>query len=160
MAGFRFGVFEIDIDSGELRKQGRVVRLQEKPLQTLRLLLERAGAVVTREELRERLWPSDTFVQFDDNLNSAIRRVREALGDSAENPRFLETIPRRGYRFLCPVEVVPRAAVSPATVKQPFRVRRWGAAIAAIIVVCAAAGWRLRARSEAGPGKIMLAVAP
>jgi DNA-binding winged helix-turn-helix (wHTH) protein len=79
MAGFRFGVFDIDIDSGELSKQGRVIRLQEKPLQTLRLLLERAGEVVTREELREHLWPSDTFVQFDDNLNSAIRRVREAL---------------------------------------------------------------------------------
>jgi TolB-like protein/DNA-binding winged helix-turn-helix (wHTH) protein/Tfp pilus assembly protein PilF len=161
MAGFRFGVFDIDIDSGELRKQGRIIKLQEKPLQTLRLLLERAGEVVTREELRERLWPSDTFVQFDDNLNSAIRRVREALGDSAENPRFLETIPRRGYRFLCPVEAIPRPAVSPTTEKQPFRILlRRGAAIAAIVVLCAAAGWRLRARSEAGAGKIMLAVAP
>jgi TolB-like protein/DNA-binding winged helix-turn-helix (wHTH) protein/Tfp pilus assembly protein PilF len=160
MAGFRFGVFDIDIDSGELSKQGRVIRLQEKPLQTLRLLLERAGEVVTREELREHLWPSDTFVQFDDNLNSAIRRVREALGDSAENPRFVETIPRRGYRFLCPVEVVPRPAVSPATVKQPFPILRRGLAIAAIVVLCAAAGWRLRGRSEAAAGKIMLAVAP
>src|SRR5262245_16736891 len=100
----RFGVFEVDLHSGELRKKGYRVRVQEKPLQALALLLERPGELVTREELRERLWPSGTFVEFDDNLNSTVKRLREALGDSADTPRFIETIPKRGYRFITPVE--------------------------------------------------------
>jgi TolB-like protein/DNA-binding winged helix-turn-helix (wHTH) protein/Tfp pilus assembly protein PilF len=99
----RFGVFEADLRSGELRERGRKVRLQEKPFQTLALLLEKAGEVVTREELRERLWPADTFVEFDANLNTAIKRLREALGDSAERPRYIETLPKRGYRFIVPL---------------------------------------------------------
>lgn len=99
----RFGVFEADLSSGELRERGRKVRLQEKPFQTLVLLIEKAGAIVTREELRERLWPADTFVDFDANLNTAIKRVREALGDSAGRPRYIETLPKRGYRFIAPV---------------------------------------------------------
>ncbi|HEV2417902.1 MAG TPA: winged helix-turn-helix domain-containing protein [Terriglobia bacterium] len=99
----RFGVFEADLRTGELRERGRKVRLQEKPFQTLALLVEKAGNVVTREELRERLWPADTFVEFDANLNTAIKRLREALGDSAERPRYIETLPKRGYRFIVPV---------------------------------------------------------
>src|SRR5215472_2807185 len=102
--GFRFGVFEVDLQAGEVRKQGQKIKLQEKPFQTLVVLLEHAGELVTREQLRERLWPADTFVQFDDNLNTAVKRVREALGDSAESPRYVETVPRRGYRFLPPVD--------------------------------------------------------
>jgi Tol biopolymer transport system component/DNA-binding winged helix-turn-helix (wHTH) protein len=100
----RFGVFELDLRAGELRRQGRKVKLQEQPFQVLAQLLEKPGEVVTRDELRNRLWPADTFVDFDHSLNAAIRRVRDALGDSAENPRFVETVARRGYRFLAPVD--------------------------------------------------------
>ena len=95
----RFGVFELDFNTGELRKSGVKLRLQGQPIQVLTLLLERAGAVVTREELRQKLWASDTFVDFDHSLNTAINKVREALGDSASSPRFVETLARRGYRF-------------------------------------------------------------
>jgi len=98
-----FGVFELDLRAGELRKRGMRVRLQEKPFQILAALLRRPGEVVTREELRHRLWPSDTFVEFDRSLNTGLSKLREALGDSAENPRFIETLPRRGYRFIAPV---------------------------------------------------------
>ena len=96
----RFGVFELDLRSGELRKHGLRVRLQEQPFRLLEMLLERPGEVVTREELQKRLWPADTFVDFDHGLNKAINKIREALGDSAESPRFVETVSRRGYRFL------------------------------------------------------------
>src|SRR5579862_2181385 len=99
----RFGAFEIDLRCGELRRNGMKVKLQEQPFQVLALLLERPGEVVTREEVRSRLWPADTFVDFDHSLNAAIRRLRDALGDSAENPTFVETVARRGYRFLAPV---------------------------------------------------------
>ena len=98
-----FGVFEVDLDAGELRKQGVRVKLQEQPFQVLRILLERPGKVVTREELQQRVWPSDTFIDFDVGVNNAVRRLRDALGDSADNPRFVETLPRRGYRFIWPV---------------------------------------------------------
>jgi DNA-binding winged helix-turn-helix (wHTH) protein len=100
----RFGVFELDLSVGELRKSGAKLRLQEQPFQVLALLLERAGEVVTREELRQKLWPSDTFVDFDHSLNTAINKVREALGDSASSPRYVETLARRGYRFIAPVQ--------------------------------------------------------
>jgi DNA-binding winged helix-turn-helix (wHTH) protein len=100
----RFGIFELDFSAGELRKNGAKLRLQEQPFQVLALLLERAGDVVTREELRQKLWPSDTFVDFDHSLNTAINKVREALGDSAASPRYVETLARRGYRFLAPVQ--------------------------------------------------------
>ena len=96
----RFGAFELDLRAGELRKQGVKVKLQEQPFQILAMLLERPGEVVTREELRKRLWPSDTFVDFDHSLNKAVNKLREALGDSAENPRFIETLAKRGYRFI------------------------------------------------------------
>ena len=100
----RFGVFELDLGAGELRKNGAKLRLQEQPFQVLALLLERAGDVVTREELQQKLWPSDTFVDFDHSLNTAINKVREALGDSASSPRYVETLARRGYRFIAPVQ--------------------------------------------------------
>ena len=99
----RFGVFELDLGAGELRKSGVKLRLQGQPFQVLALLLERAGNVVTREELQQKLWPSDTFVDFDHSLNTAINKVREALGDSASSPRYVETLARRGYRFIAPV---------------------------------------------------------
>lgn len=100
----RFGVFELDTESGELRKQGLKVRLQEQPLQILEVLLEHPGRIVTREELQRRVWPSDTFVDFDGGLYNAIKKLREVLGDSAESPRFIETLSRRGYRFIAAVE--------------------------------------------------------
>jgi DNA-binding winged helix-turn-helix (wHTH) protein len=96
----RMGVFELDLHSGELRRNGLKVKLQEQPFQILALLLEHPGEVVTREELRRRLWPADTFVDFEHSLNAAIKRLRDALGDDADNPRFVETVPRRGYRLL------------------------------------------------------------
>jgi DNA-binding winged helix-turn-helix (wHTH) protein len=102
----RFGVFEVDLRSGELRKQGFRIRVQEQPLRVLIVLLQRPGEVVAREDLRALIWPADTFVDFDNSLNTSINKLREALGDSAENPRFIETLPRRGYRFIAPVVIV------------------------------------------------------
>jgi DNA-binding winged helix-turn-helix (wHTH) protein len=99
----RFGTFELDLAAGELRKNGAKLRLQEQPFQVLALLLDRAGEVVTREELREKLWPADTFVDFDHSLNTAVNKLRETLGDSASSPRYIETLARRGYRFIAPV---------------------------------------------------------
>jgi TolB-like protein/DNA-binding winged helix-turn-helix (wHTH) protein/Flp pilus assembly protein TadD len=101
-----FGAFEADLHSGELRKHGLRIKLQGQPFQVLRLLLERSGEVVTREELRQNLWPAEAFVDFDVGLNTAIKRLRDALGDSAETPRFVETLPRRGYRFIAPTRTV------------------------------------------------------
>ena len=100
----RFGQFEMDEHAGELRKEGIKVRLQEQPLQILQILLQHPGEVVTREELRKRVWPTDTFVDFDHGINNAIKRLREVLGDIAETPRYIETLPRRGYRFVERVE--------------------------------------------------------
>src|SRR5262249_38951208 len=99
----RFGMFEIDLYSAELRRNGLKVKLQEQPFQVLAMLLERPGELVTREELRRRLWSADTFVDFDHSLNAAIKRLRDALGESAEAPVFIETLARRGYRFIAPV---------------------------------------------------------
>jgi DNA-binding winged helix-turn-helix (wHTH) protein len=116
----RFGVFDLDLRAGELRKHGLRVRLQEQPFQLLAMLLEHPGEVVTREELQKKLWPADTFVDFDHGLNKAISKIREALGDSAESPRFVETVARRGYRFLAEVKVADTARVhSPEPATQP-----------------------------------------
>ena len=101
LALIRFGTFEVDLPAGELRKSGVKLKLTGQPFQVLAILLERPGEVVTREELQKRLWP-DTFVDVDHNLNTAINKIREVLGDSAESPRFVETLPRRGYRFVAP----------------------------------------------------------
>jgi cholera toxin transcriptional activator len=113
----RFGVFEVDLTAGELRKNGARIRLQEQPFQVLAALLQNAGQVVTRDDLREKIWPADTFVDFDHSLNTAVNKIRESLGDSASSPRFVETLARRGYRFIAPVDCVAAAA----TVSAPAR---------------------------------------
>src|SRR3954466_10124083 len=114
---YRFGAFEADAATGELRRQGLRIKLNAQPFQVLLMLLERAGELVTRDEIARRLWPDGTFVDSDHGVNSAVNRVREALGDTASNPRFVETLARRGYRFVAPVEqiggaVEPDAALS------------------------------------------------
>jgi TolB-like protein/DNA-binding winged helix-turn-helix (wHTH) protein/Tfp pilus assembly protein PilF len=113
-----FGSFEADLRSGELRKHGVRLKLQDQPFQVLALLLEHAGDVVTREELRQRLWPADTFVDFDTGLNSAVKKLRDVLADSADEPRYIETIPRRGYRFIAPL-VDPNPATALSSVPEP-----------------------------------------
>jgi DNA-binding winged helix-turn-helix (wHTH) protein len=100
----RFGAFSADLTSGQLFKQGRRIKLQQQPFQVLAMFLERPSEVVTRDELQKRLWPADTFVDFDHGVNIAINKLREALGDSAEEPRFIETLPRLGYRFISPIK--------------------------------------------------------
>src|ERR1700731_3057329 len=145
----RFGVFELDLRAAELRKRGVRIKLQEQPFQILCLLLEHPGEVVTREELRQRLWPAHTFVDFDRSLNKAMTKLRAALGDSAENPRYVETIPRHGYRFLASVQVhyhepvatavqpsastneAPHPGPGPATNRGKRRIRLYGALAAA-----------------------------
>src|ERR1035438_1752074 len=102
---YRFGLFFLDVSAGSLTRNGILIKLQDQPLQLLALLLEKRGEVVTREEIRQRLWKSNTFVDFDKSLGVAVVKAREALGDSAGNPTFLETVPRRGYRFIAPVSV-------------------------------------------------------
>src|SRR5512142_2825734 len=99
----RFGVFEVDVDAGELRKKGYRLRIQQQPFQLLALLLERPNEVVTREEIQQKIWGHDTFVDFDHGVNRAINKIRDVLGDSADNPRFVETLSKRGYRFIAPV---------------------------------------------------------
>src|SRR5258708_4571606 len=102
----RFGVFELDLRTAELRKYGHKLPIQGQPIQILILLTERAGELVTREELHQKLWPADTYVDFEHGLNAAVKRLRQALDDSADNPRFVETLPRRGYRFIASVETI------------------------------------------------------
>src|SRR5215472_9273917 len=100
----RFGVFEIDPSARELRKHGLRIKLQDQPFAVLLILLEKPGQLVTKEELQQRLWPADTFVEFDKGIYNAMKRLRETLGDEAETPRYIETLPRRGYRFIALVE--------------------------------------------------------
>jgi len=140
----RFGAYEVDLRSAELRKSGVKLRLTGQPFQILAILLEQQGELVTREELQKRLWPADTFVDFDRGLNAAINRVREALGDSAENPRFVETLPRRGYRFIGQVERAEQAnsTESQASVsgqKDGIAGRGWktGIAVGSVILLIA-----------------------
>ncbi len=137
----RFGSFEVDLQEGKLTKGGIRIRLQEQPLRILVLLLERPGQLVTREEIRQKLWSQDTFVEFDDALNTAVGKLRAALNDSADNPRFLETVPRRGYRFVAPVAWTPEPPVMAPTkspVPQHKYLYLWLAA--AVIVATAALG--------------------
>ena len=163
----RTGLFEIDVDSGEVHKQGRRVALQEQPFRVLAMLLERPGEVVSREELQARLWPADTYVGFDEGLNTAIRKLRVAFGDSAENPRFIETASRRGYRFIAPVEAVPIVALSPpatTVAAEPrsisFRTLWIGFAVF-VFAVCALLVFLRFGRHRSPPvGKIMLIVVP
>jgi Tol biopolymer transport system component/DNA-binding winged helix-turn-helix (wHTH) protein len=146
----RFGTYEVDLRLGELRKNGIRVKLTGQPFQILAILLEHPGDLVTREQLQRRLWPSDTFVDFDRGLNAAINRVREALGDSAENPRFVETLPRRGYRFIAPVDVagfvpapqgeLPKVHLRPhpngeEAVREPTLRRHWVLGLCGVVLV-------------------------
>jgi TolB-like protein/DNA-binding winged helix-turn-helix (wHTH) protein/Flp pilus assembly protein TadD len=120
---FCFGVFELDLRAGELRKRGLRIRLQEQPFQVLAMLVEQPGEVITREQLQKKLWPADTFVDFDHGLNKAINKIRDALNDSAETPRFVETVARRGYRFLAEVKAADSAPVrGPELAAQPLPV--------------------------------------
>ena len=132
----RCGVFEIDLKAFELRKHGLRLKLSEQPFQILAILLERPGEIVTREELRERLWPGDTFVDFDHGLNNAVMRLREVLGDSSDRPRFIETLPRRGYRFIAPTEEIRSTAAHPT---EPRDDSSTGAIVSAVAAVTAAA---------------------
>jgi DNA-binding winged helix-turn-helix (wHTH) protein len=120
----RFATFEVDLQAQELRKAGLRLRLSGQPFQVLAILLEQPGVVVTREELQKRLWP-DTFVDVDHNLNTAINKIREALGDSSENPRFVETLPRRGYRFIASITVFTCIDLSSKYNKQTFLLSLW-----------------------------------
>jgi TolB-like protein/DNA-binding winged helix-turn-helix (wHTH) protein/Tfp pilus assembly protein PilF len=146
----RFGTFELDRRTGELRKDGRKVKLQEQPFRILELLLADPGEVVTREQLRTTVWPADTFVDFDDGLNSAIRKLRQALDDSAENPRFVETLPKRGYRFIAPLAVESgRGEESEPPARDPMHAwlpAPWtrllvGLAVLAVVAASAAIWW-------------------
>ncbi len=160
----RFGVFELDLRAGELRKQGLRIKLQEKPFQVLALLLERPGELVTREELQKKLWPGDTFVDFDHSMNTAVNKLREALGDSAESPRFIETLPKRGYRFIAPVQGLSRAEAAPAVGSRARQRPAIVGVVAALVVVLGLAaylGWTRWGRRATPPeGRIMLAVLP
>jgi DNA-binding winged helix-turn-helix (wHTH) protein len=144
----RFATFEVDLRAGELRKQGKRLKLQDQPFQVLSVLLQRPGDVVTREELRKQIWPEDTFVDFDNSLNTAINKLREALGDSADNSRFIETLPRRGYRFLAQVGSDGREARTKFT-------DRWKFAVTAAIVVGGAIAVAMGIFWHAGRAKVL-----
>jgi len=165
---YRFGLFQVDPDSGKLLRQGVPVKLQEQPLRVLFLLLEHSGQIVTREELRQSLWADGTYVEFDGSLNAALKRLRFALGDDADNPIFIETVPRRGYRFIAPVECEPSSEINTSVEPAPLGssglqiagsqrspssrllLQPWWilAAMAAVLVFL---GWRYFRRSQPGP---------
>jgi DNA-binding winged helix-turn-helix (wHTH) protein/Tol biopolymer transport system component len=154
----QFGVFEVDLQAGELRKSGLRVKLQDQPFQILVLLLEHPGEVVSREQLQQRLWPADTFVDFEHSLNSAVKKLRLALGDDSDNPRFVETLPRRGYRLIVPVkDAVPSTAqvteVPPATVGTKGRPKYYRPVILGVVIftVAALALWKTVIRAPSVP---------
>jgi DNA-binding winged helix-turn-helix (wHTH) protein/TolB-like protein len=174
---YRFGLFQVDPDSGKLLRQGVPIKLQEQPLRVLCLLLEHSGEVVTREELRQSLWPDGTYVEFDGSLNAALKRLRFALGDDADNPVFIETVPRRGYRFIAPVQYEQRAeaidsagSLSPASLDfkaahQPssFMMRPWWWwVLVASALLLLLAVWRYTRRSAPNPmaARKVIAVLP
>jgi len=161
----RFGVFEADFRSGELRKSGVKVKLHAQPLAVLKILLERAGEIVTREELQQKLWGSNTFVDFEHGLNKTINKLRDALSDKADTPRYIETLPRRGYRFIAPVTTAT-PAVEPSPGREPkskSHLVRWAGLAVVVLLVFGIYwfGFRNRAqRAAAVPTKAMLAVLP
>jgi TolB-like protein/DNA-binding winged helix-turn-helix (wHTH) protein/Flp pilus assembly protein TadD len=180
----RFGVFEVDLRAGELRKYGLRIRLQEQPFQLLAMLLKHPGQVVTREELQKKLWPADTFVDFDHGLNKAVNKIRDALGDLAESPRFVETVARRGYRFLAEVKTADPALVRspdfapppplaaetrdrPALVGTPALSKRllpstaWKiSAFVLLALIAAFAAWKFHSRNRPASAIHSLAVLP
>ena len=164
----RTGLFDIDFGSGEVHKDGRKVQLQEQPFRVLEILLERPGEVVTREQLQERLWSADTYVGFDEGLNTAIRKLRVAFGDSAENPRFIETVSRRGYRFIAPVKPglisspsAPSAIIAARKHRSPSLKTRWIGLAVVVFAVCALTLFlRTVAHHKPPHGKITLVVLP
>ena len=177
----RFGAFAVDLRSGELHKEGVKIKLQEQPFRLLALLLENSGEVVTRDELRQRLWPEDTFGAFDDGLNTAIKKLRDALGDSAEKPRLIETLPKHGYRFILPVTTIatePSSEFSTGSAQPASQVlrhplwaivRSWSRSrtvllfatgTAALLLVAYLVRPHVRPQATPASGKIMLAVLP
>src|SRR5258705_876926 len=149
----RFGAFEVDVAGHQLRKNGSRIRLQEQPFQILTLLLERPGEVVTREQLRQKLWPSDTFVDFDHSLNTAVKKLRQALGDSVETPQFIETLPRIGYRLLVPINAHAVATATRPTTQPPPEVSArkpmlWLGIGGLVVAVAALLGYRLIRRTR------------
>src|ERR1051325_8904860 len=142
---YRFGEFEFDAGSGELRRDGDLVRLQAQPAQVLALLVDRAGEVVSRDAIRAAIWGDDTFVDFDKGLNFAIAQARAALGDSADAPRFIRTVPKRGYQFVAAVEAVDRPAVAARRARHKAR---YLAIAATIIAALGAAAWFWTARGS------------
>jgi DNA-binding winged helix-turn-helix (wHTH) protein/tetratricopeptide (TPR) repeat protein len=164
LSSFTFGPYEADLASGELRKDGARVKIQDLPLRLMSLLAEKPGQVVTREELQSRLWPEDTFVDFEDGLNTGVKKLREALGDDREKPRYIETIPRRGYRFIAEVKQIPAAArvafsagelPTPLAVHEPVarirvpgsRLKAWMlGAVTAVALLSGLAFWLLHGR--------------
>jgi DNA-binding winged helix-turn-helix (wHTH) protein len=159
----RFGLFEADLSAGELRKRGRKIPLQDQPFRVLTLLLARPGELVSREEFQRALWPGDTFVEFDEGLNKAIQKLRQALDDSSDNPRFIETLPRKGYRFIAPVDCnaapaeVPRIGVDS---RMSALLRRWwvAAALSLLVVLSFALkpGWFTGLRRQPRPELVWL----
>ena len=134
----RFGSFEVDLTSCELRKDGRKIKLQEKPFQILAILLDRPGELVTREEFRQKLWPSDTFVDFEQGINTAVKKLREALEDHADEPRYIETLPKHGYRFIAQLEEGAESGASketggPDTWRSRMR-HRWYVPLAFLVI--------------------------
>jgi Tol biopolymer transport system component/DNA-binding winged helix-turn-helix (wHTH) protein len=156
----RFGVYEVDPHAGELRRNGVKVKLQEQPFQVLTMLLERPGEVISREELQRRLWPADTFVDFDHSLNAAVKRLRDALRDSADNPRFVETLARRGYRFVAPVagDAPPNGKRDLKVAPRPMYVASWVAATLVLVGACVSVGWHIghRAAQPVVPHEVRL----
>jgi DNA-binding winged helix-turn-helix (wHTH) protein/TolB-like protein len=152
----RFGDFEFDPLAGELRRGGKTTRLEPQPSRVLAVLVERAGAVVSREQLQQRVWSGDTFVDFERGLNYCIAQIRAALEDSASEPRFVETLPRRGYRFIAPLQDAAPAGVA--------RSWRWPIAVSVALVLAAVAGWSLVARDKAARAardtRVHIAVVP
>ena len=163
----RFGLFEVDLRAGELRKNGVRIKLQQQPFQILVILLQHPGDIVTREELREQLWAADTFVDFDHSLNAAIKRLRDALGESAENPIYVETLARRGYRFSAPAQAVPANAPVQTSTPPVLRAAAWpfsyaiaGSALA-LVLLLGALVWASRAHRDTREKRIAsLAVLP
>lgn len=137
----RFGLFELDLSTRELRKQDRNIKLQDQPFQVLALLLSRPCQIVTREELQQALWPADTFVEFDQGLNTAIKKIRLALGDAADHPRFIETVPRRGYRFIAPVAENAIPAVAAPAGPRRRRPLLWTLGVLGAVIIAAASAW-------------------